>query len=275
MLLALVPVWGVLFLAEHYRWLPKGYPVLVAAATFVVLLVLLVLWLAAALVFRWRFQFTVRSLLLLTVIVSIWGSWFGVEMRTARRQREAVEAMARLGGSVCYDYLDLTRTQPWLRNLLGEDFFGEPVSVDLRGADVMEEVGKMSQVTFLELSGTQVTDSGLVYLHGLRQLRKLTLYDTHVTDGGLKNLRRALPSCEVDALVTVAHLSVADKLTENHIDSLLRSNGIVPVVFYELTTENDWWISVSRQDAKMATRLLREDSKKRSYRISFGDEVHG
>ena len=96
-LLTLLPLWGGLFLCEYFHWLPKGEPVLLAAGTSVLLLVLLFLWLAIALVFRRRFQFTIRSLLLLTLIVSTWGSWFGVEMRAAKRQREAVEVIEEAG----------------------------------------------------------------------------------------------------------------------------------------------------------------------------------
>ncbi len=103
-LLALLPVWAGLFLCEHFRWLPRGYPVLLALATLAAILVFLLLWFAVALVFRRRFQFTIRSLLFLTLIVSIWGSWFGVEMRAARRQREAVDEIEKLAGTVLYDY---------------------------------------------------------------------------------------------------------------------------------------------------------------------------
>ena len=62
------------------------------------------LWFLAALLFRLRFQFSIRSLLLLTVVVAIPCSWLAVEREQARKQREAVEAIEKLGGWVAYDY---------------------------------------------------------------------------------------------------------------------------------------------------------------------------
>ncbi len=69
------------------------------------ILVLLLLWFAIAIVFRRRFQFTIRSLLLLTVIVSIWGSWFGIETQKAKRQEASVEALRKLDALLKYDFL--------------------------------------------------------------------------------------------------------------------------------------------------------------------------
>ena len=98
LLLALLPIWGVLFLAEHLRWLPKGYPVLLAVTSMVVILVLLVLWLAVALMFRRRFQYSLRSLLLVMLLASFGMSWAAVELRAVRRQKEAVDAVESWAG---------------------------------------------------------------------------------------------------------------------------------------------------------------------------------
>jgi hypothetical protein len=40
----------------------------------------------------------------------------------------------------------------------------------------------------LSLSGTQVTDAGLVHLKGMTGLRTLDLSDTQITDAGLAHL---------------------------------------------------------------------------------------
>ena len=196
LLLALVPVWGVLFLAEHYRWLPKGYPVLLAVVTLAAMLVLLLLWFAAALLFRGRFQFSIRSLLLLTVIVSVWGSWFAVEMRGARRQREAAESIEKLGGLVNYDWEVRGPIPPgpaWLRKLLGEEF-ANVVQVVLERTQVtdagLEHLKGLTRLHDLSLGGAHVTDAGLENLKGLNQLQKLFLDSTQVTDAGLENLTK-------------------------------------------------------------------------------------
>ena len=65
----------------------------------------MLLWFLVALVFRRRFQFSLRSLLLLVVVVAIPCSWLSVELKAARgAARAAVEAIERLGGQVSYDF---------------------------------------------------------------------------------------------------------------------------------------------------------------------------
>ena len=58
LLFALLPIWECCFLCEHFRWLDKGYPLLLAVACVVGVLLFLLLWFIVALVFRWRFQFS-------------------------------------------------------------------------------------------------------------------------------------------------------------------------------------------------------------------------
>ena len=140
MLLSLLPVRGGLFLCEHFRWLTKGYSVVFAAASVLVVVVFLLLGFAIALLFRWRFQYSLRTLLLLTVIVSIWCSWFAVQMQHARRQRAVAEAIKNCSGWVAYGYqLDQKpNAQPpgpaWLHHLLGVDFLSTIIDVRLGGS---------------------------------------------------------------------------------------------------------------------------------------------
>jgi hypothetical protein len=81
-------------------------------------------------------------------LVCIGMSWVGVKMQKARRQKEAVEAIKALGGSVEYDYqvdapLFLTTeveppTPQWLRRLFGDDLFMNVVLVYLGGNQVRD-----------------------------------------------------------------------------------------------------------------------------------------
>ena len=98
LLVVLLAVEGILFLSE--RWFPKGWAVLIAIASVIAAMVLMLLWFTAALLFRWRFQYGLRSLLLLVVIVAVPCSWLATEMQQARKQKEAVEAILKLGGWV-------------------------------------------------------------------------------------------------------------------------------------------------------------------------------
>ena len=91
---------------------------------------------------RWL-QFSLRSLLLFVLIFSIACSWFGMRLRKAEKQRDAVAAFKKLGGFVRYDFDPkpnnssdpFNRTRPvtmesphppypaWLVEKLGVDFF--------------------------------------------------------------------------------------------------------------------------------------------------------
>ena len=55
----------------------------------------------------------------------------------------------------------------------------------------------LTTIASLDLSGTQVTDAGLVRLKGLKRLSELTLSFTKVTDAGEKKLRQARPNLKI------------------------------------------------------------------------------
>ena len=103
--LGLLAVEGLFLLSERFRWFAfnqhKGWTVLIAAATVAVTLLLLGLWFLAALVFRLRFQFSLLTLFVLTLVAAVPCSWLATEMQQAERQRAAVEAIT--GGSPVYD----------------------------------------------------------------------------------------------------------------------------------------------------------------------------
>ena len=153
---------------------------------------------------RW-FQYSLRSLFLLTLVVSLVMGWVAPRMKRTRQEDEAVEEIKKLHGQVQYDYevrqsgnppLDEEPPGPaWLRNLLGENFFATVVKVhfDYDAASVtdrdLEPLKGLTQLQWVDLRGTQVTDAGLEYLKGLKQLQALDLFGTHVTDSGLQRLR--------------------------------------------------------------------------------------
>ena len=102
--IALPVVEGLLWLSERFgRW-HKGYAVLTCVATVGAAVLLMLLWFGVAVAFRQRFQFSIGSLFVLTVAVAMPFSWLAVEMKAARKQREAVAAVRESGGDVCYDW---------------------------------------------------------------------------------------------------------------------------------------------------------------------------
>jgi len=227
----LLPVLGLLYLSERFQWLPfsenKGWTVLIVVAVICVAVVLLLLWCGISLVLRRRFQFSIRSLLLLVLAVAVACSWLAVEMRRAERQKDAVEAIRAADAAQIYDY-DSPETEPptWLRELFGDDFFGDRIwwvfMSEQSGDEDLERVSELSglkilicqshgvtdagvehlkgaaQLEVLDLNGTQVTDAGLVYLKGLTNLRVLCVGGTSVTEEGVRKLREALPDCEIE-----------------------------------------------------------------------------
>jgi len=214
LVLGLLAIAGLLWLSDHFGWPAwhKGYAVLVAVASMGLVFLLMLVWFAISMVVRLRYQFSLRSLLALVVAVAIPCSWLTVEMRRAKRQRGAAEAIKALGGEVIWD----RQSGPaWLGRVLGDGFFSSVSSVastgatdgdlknlrDLRDLEelyfnfaritdaAMEHLQGLSQLERLSLSSTPVTDAGLEHLKGLSQLRELDLMGTKVSDAGLKHLR--------------------------------------------------------------------------------------
>jgi hypothetical protein len=113
-----------LWLSQQFQWLPfnghRGWTVAIAVAVVAVFLMLMVLWFLTPLILRRRFQFSILSLLFLTVAIAIMCDWFAVERRTARDQKAAMEAIQKLGGSGSIG--GGSSVPNWLRTLLG-DFF--------------------------------------------------------------------------------------------------------------------------------------------------------
>ena len=108
-------------------------------------------------------------------------------------------AFNELVGGFTYDYQedDLEHPQYWPRwvvNSLGEDYFANVVSLNLRHSRVTDEelkhLNTLPALERLNLGDTQVTDEGLRHLEGLQALRGLNLTDTQITDEGLKHLER-------------------------------------------------------------------------------------
>jgi Leucine-rich repeat (LRR) protein len=137
---------------------------------------------------RWH-QFSLRTLLILTLILAIPCAWLGRKIDQKRREREAVEAIVKLGGDV--RYYNEPSGPIWLTNLLGERFFDDVDDVDLRDANAdaaLAHVQKLTHLFALDLWESKVTDAGLVGFKGPTELRVLYLQKASVGDIGLKCL---------------------------------------------------------------------------------------
>ena len=210
LIFGLLVVEGLLWLSERYRWFwfneKKGWTVLIVVALVGGAFLATLLWFTIALLFRWRFQFSIRSLLVLTVAVAIPCSWFALEMKEARNQHEVVVEIEKScgfkGGGVWYDYQFDTAlgfstnsnpqspVPPWLRKLLGNDFFSHVCYVSTHITDVgLAHVAGLARLQRLDIiDSNQVTDAGLAHLAGLPHLQSLLLDHTAITEAGLAHL---------------------------------------------------------------------------------------
>ena len=143
-------------------------------------------------------QFSLRTLFWFVTLCALPCSWFAVKMQEARRQRESVEAIRKLGGQVRYDYEITEARNPappgpaWLRDLVGIDFvanIGDVVLCKTQVTDAgLSHLDRLTKLQALWLHDTNVTDAGLEHLKGLTQLRVLSLSE-HTTDAGLEHLK--------------------------------------------------------------------------------------
>ena len=152
------------------------------------------------------------------VVVALACGWLVVEMKEAKKQREAAAAIEKSHGLVGQSW----GAPAWLRTLLGDYFFASIRVVSfvdryhqvtdaqlhelrdtLAGLNQLQELAfynaqitdaglvhfeKLTTLHRLNLTGAKVTDAGLVHLGGLTQLEILALNGTKVTDAGLAGI---------------------------------------------------------------------------------------
>ncbi|MGO9114084.1 MAG: hypothetical protein ACLP9L_33125 [Thermoguttaceae bacterium] len=191
-----------LLLAEQCRWLGlvkdsggrelEVVTLFTGWAAVVVASLVAFLWLIVRFGFRRRFQYSLRSLLLLTLLVSIGMSWIATTMQRAKRQREVARAIEKLGGRVWWDFASRHEAS-FLSEVIYVDFSGEKVE-----DEALQSLNQLTHLARLNLNNSEITDSQLRHLKGLAQLRWLELEAPRVTDEAVKELRRALPNCQID-----------------------------------------------------------------------------
>ena len=214
----LLVVEGLLCLSERFQWPAwhKGSAVLTAVAVVGVVMIVMLGWFALALIFRWRFQFSIRSLLVLTVAVAVPGSWLAAEMKKAMQQREAVEMLRAAGFKVYYDweldedgYRDPRKQcnwPAWLREFVGDDMLATAVKVETQPGMIggfggfsmflhseisdnqLSILRRLADLRHLDLSGMPIMTSRLTCLEGLTELETLRLNQHEINDEGLASL---------------------------------------------------------------------------------------
>jgi hypothetical protein len=226
----------------------KGYAALAGVASMAVGAAVMFVWLIAALVFRWRFQFGIKSLLVMAVVVALPFSWVRMLQTAAVSERKVANEFMELGGDVYYDdevfaegetvpgfslghlyyvatgrecgrqYNDPTEPQ-WLRDWLGEDYFRGLVTVEFINwaqpttAAGLQRLISLSSLKRLCLDNFEsLTDADLAIVCRLQGLERLFLKATKITDSGLR---------ELTGLTNLRYLSLAKtKITDDGLASL-------------------------------------------------------
>jgi Leucine-rich repeat (LRR) protein len=215
LVLALFAVEAFLLLSESFCWFnfnqQEGCAALIAVAAAGATVALFLLWFVTSLLFGWRFQYSLRSLLLLVVAVAAPCSWLTTEMQRERSQLDVAKMIQMAGGRVAYE-------PTWLGRFLRDESLVEVHRVELSGTKTADaelarlkslrqlqwlmldkteitdaglaSLQSLKQLQWLYLSNTRVTDAGLVHVRGLKKLRELRLANTQVTDVGLEHLER-------------------------------------------------------------------------------------
>jgi len=155
---------------------------------------------------RWL-RFNVRTLLLVITVLCV---WLGLQVNAARRQRNAVAAILKAGGTVYYDYqivfetsvqwpiksFDDTKPPPgpaWLRRQIGDDYFRTVAAVyflDIATVDKadLDRLAELRGLKALLSSGTAIVDKDLTVLASLHELEALVLIHTPVNGSILASL---------------------------------------------------------------------------------------
>ena len=125
-----------------------------------------------------------------------------------------------MGGAVaCGDYEKPLCDQPKderFSPVTAVYFFGEEID-DAKLGRLKEDLEGLTRLQYLGLWNTLVTDAGLKNLEGLTRLRSLNLMGTKVTDAGLKNLEGLTQLHELNldsTLVADAGLKHLEGLTQ-------------------------------------------------------------
>jgi hypothetical protein len=166
---------------------------------------------------RW-YQFSLRTFLILVTLLAMWLGYISFR---AREQQAAVRRINELGGSVQYDYqIGIYPTTspagwPWLRKLVGDEYFQDVVAVNLNDTKVSDAdlgvIGKLRRTKRLALNRTDVSDAGLASFSGMSELDYLGLAQTKVTSNGIRCLRPPKSS----SVVTLENTSVDDNALPN------------------------------------------------------------
>lgn len=144
----------------------------------------------------WRWwQFGLRALLLLVVLVALCLLGCREYLRPYWRQQQTAALIEQLGGSC-----QTAEASPWLRLLGSMQNITRVKLADCNDPDAyLAQIAELPAIELLIVGGLAFTDEHATRLHRMRSLRGLILDSTSVSDEGMAALREALRGVEVYA----------------------------------------------------------------------------
>jgi hypothetical protein len=153
-------------------------------------------------------------MLMATTVIAICLSF---PIQQIRAKTAAVQLIEQFGGAVTYDYQwspseewiaeSSPPGQAWLKQMLGENYRANVVEVQLFrenganpaafGDDQLKALGALTELRWLVLMDTGVTDQGLKHIRHLKKLERLDLEGSKVTKQGAEELKKALPDVRI------------------------------------------------------------------------------
>jgi hypothetical protein len=217
-----------LILSDRFAWFAfqgrEGWTVLIAVASAGAFLLLMLVWFVFALLFRRRFQFSMRSLLALPVVVALLG-WLVVPFyHNKMSERHLVAAITKhhdaevyydyeMDGAVGFDHGRHPSAPAWIRRLVGDDMFGQPVVVWVSFEapdDLLRCVGRLETLDEVHL---QFLKAASEPFRAIRGLGKLTTVDLTDVPTDFHDLRQIPPMPGVISL-SLSKMAVNDSICE-------------------------------------------------------------
>jgi Leucine-rich repeat (LRR) protein len=187
---------------------------------------------------RLRLRLSVRTLMLVVLLL---GGSLGWIVYRARLERDAEEAVARVGGHIQYDWQWIhgkvmsTARPSWLTRHLGSGYFEHIVAVSGGDFDdeAMARLGRLDHLEWLITYPSRVTDAGMSELQTLTGLRRLQVASERATGASLASLSgmRQLESLRLYQIrinnSDLVHLAKLTSLEELCIESPLLTDACV------------------------------------------------
>lgn len=155
-------------------------------------------------------QFTLGRLMAFLTAICVVLGW---QVQQLHRKARAIATIESLGGSITYDYqagnsvIPNTANWSFLKASFGEHYGSSPTQIELFSGprmhpekftdDDAEQMTALSELTWVVLYDTRITDAALAHFKLLPKLQRLDLEGTAVTEAGVKALLEERPQLTI------------------------------------------------------------------------------